>query len=77
MEKTGVFFIKSSLNVPLKLILLLFPEKKYITSFAKLLERITPDQWTSYFFFQLAIQNLKNKMNFNFFHYIVSKSLFP
>lgn len=55
MEKAGVFFIKSSLNVPLKLILLLFPENKYITSFAKLLGIITPKQQASVFFFQLTI----------------------
>lgn len=49
MEKSGVHLIKGSLNVLLKLILL-FSENLYITSFVKLLGRITPDQWASYLF---------------------------
>lgn len=49
MEKSGVHHIKGSLNVLLKLILL-FSENLYITSFVKLLGRITPNQWASYLF---------------------------
>lgn len=76
MEKAGVFFITSSLNAPLKLILLLFAENKYITSFAKLLKKLLPING-QVIFFQLAVLSLKNKMHFKSFHCIVSKSLFP
>ena len=62
-KKSGIQFIKGILNVLLKLILL-FSENLHIDYFIKLLEKITSNQWASYLFFQLAIQSLKNKINY-------------
>ena len=64
-KKSGIQFIKGILNVLLKLILL-FSENLRIAYFIKLLEKITSNQWPSYLFFQLAIQSLKNKINYFF-----------
>ena len=67
-KKSGIQFIKGILNVLLKLILL-FSENLHIDYFIKLLEKITSNQWASYLFFQLAIQSLKNKINYFLFFY--------
>ena len=64
-KKSGIQFIKGILNVLLKLILL-FSENLRSAYFIKLLEKITSNQWPSYLFFQLAIQSLKNKINYFF-----------
>lgn len=65
LEKSGIQFIKGILNVFFKLILL-FSENLHIAYFIKLLGKNASNQWASYLFFQLAIQNLKNKIYYFF-----------
>ena len=71
MEKSGIQFIKGILNVLLKLILL-FSENLHTAYFIKLLGKIASNQWASYLFFQLAIQNLKNKI----YYFFLSSSIY-